>query len=61
MKFWTETCSSPSFWCRRSWSDEPELGDGVSTSTTSRAKHDVGGGPLQQLDVALAVQYVPAA
>ena len=57
-KSWVNTCSSPSVRCLRSWPDEPELGDGVSTSTTSRAEHDVGGGALQKAYVALAVQDV---
>ena len=60
-QFWYESRGSPSFWCLGRRSDEPELGDGVGTSTTSRAEHDVGGSVLQEADVALAVQDVATA
>ena len=60
-QFWYKSCGSPSFWCLGRRSDEPELGDGVSTSTTSWAEHDVCGSVLQEADVALAVQDVATA
>ena len=60
-QFWYESRGSPSFWCLGRRSDEPELGDGVGTSTTSGAVHDVGGGDLQEAYVALAVQDVATA
>ena len=60
-QFWYKSCGSPSFWCLGRRSDEPELGDGVSTSTTSWAEHDVGGSVLQEAYVALAVQDVATA
>ena len=58
---WCKSRGSPSFWCLGRRSDEPELGDGVSTSTTSWAEHDVCGSVLQEADVALAVQDVATA
>ena len=42
-------------------SNEPELRDGVSTSTTSWAEHNVGGSVLQEANVALVMQYVATA
>ena len=61
LQFRGQSCCSPAPGCLRGWSDEPELGDGVSTSTTSWAQHDGGVGVLQQADVALAVQDVATA
>ena len=54
-------CRVPLPGARPICADEPELGDGVGTSTTSWAEHDVGGGVLQKAYVALAVQDVATA
>ena len=58
LKAWVMASGSPAIGSLWSWSDEPELGDGVGTSTTGWAQHDGGGGVLQQADVERAVQDV---
>ena len=55
LEAWVEASGSPAFGSLRSWSDEPELGDGVGASTTRRAQHYAGVGVLQQLDVAVTM------
>ena len=55
LEAWIVASGSPAFGGLRSWSDEPELGDGIGASTTSWAKHDGGVGVLKRLDVALTM------
>ena len=55
LEAWVMASGSPAIGGLRSWSDEPELGDGIGASTTGWAQHDGGADFLQQLDVALTM------